>query len=144
MNRPELDRVHELAAETLIAAIEYDTGRARAATERLVTEHGAAGVVTAMLSWADTLLEAMGLPPGQQVALVFRDADSGHIGFAGEPRWRPEVVWAGRMLAARAARDLEQWNALAAAIPDGETGRYVSAVLEAVVLTLRRIGVVVL
>lgn len=43
---------------------------------------------------------------------------------------RPEVAWAGRMLAARAAGDEDAWRALLTSVPDAEFGRHVGALLE--------------
>lgn len=61
--------------------------------------------------WADTAIDVLGGPAeaGELIELKFRD-ETGEIKDAGEVR--PSVAWAGRFIAARAAVDEPQQQAL--------------------------------
>jgi hypothetical protein len=138
VSRPNRRRVLKLAAASLTSARAGDWDRATRLTERIYDECGSAGVLLALRGWVDTLIVHMGHVPGTPIAIAFQDTESGAITTADDPDVRPEVVWAGRLIAARAALDEETWDALLLAIPRDEQGRYIPALLEIVALMTQR------
>lgn len=139
-------RARELAAEALHAAIREDWPAASKAMQAIDGETGGEGSVLALVAWCDTMIvaqrRAMGLPDEPQAREVARpvwlDGGTGRasLNADGVP---PAARWAGQLIAARAALDLEAFNALLTALPaDGKArGAYAGAVLQACALTAR-------
>lgn len=103
----------------------------------LCEEFGGPGLQIAMVAFTDTLLAAYiqiaGPPPADgRINLMFLNTDTGEVQGADEVP-RPEIVFAGRFMAARAAKDGDTMNALFMAIPEDEIHTYVGAILEATV-----------
>lgn len=123
-----------LAGEALRAALNSDWPGAVDLVAAIGRECGGEGVQTALLAWSDTLIAERPSPSGLPVHLVFWDAETcGRV----EPECVPDrALWAGRMLAARAAEDKDMWFALLDALPDDPAvvGSHVGAVLETVAL----------
>ncbi|MBA9003697.1 hypothetical protein [Thermomonospora cellulosilytica] len=132
-------RAMDLAGAALTAAREDEWKRAGRMLQRINDECGPDGMQRAMLAFCDTALTRSEITPGGPVRIAFKALDGdGRITGADEVP-RPEIVWAGRMLGARAADDRATWDALIDALPDDprEVGRHVGAVLEVVVMTIR-------
>lgn len=132
-----------LAAAALHKAMADDWHAAGRVIERIADECGATGLARAMLGWCDTLIARdpalAGLAEGGAVMLVFKETKSGRIDTNADDV-PPCARWAGRMVAARAAGDRATWDALMGAVPADEQGAHVSAVLEGVALSLRRLN----
>ncbi|WP_242890152.1 hypothetical protein [Actinomadura litoris] len=133
-------RAVQLAGAALTAALGNDWQRASAMLQRISTECGGEGMQRALLSLCDTVIHHAGITPGQPVRIMFQQADGdGRITGADEVQ-RRESVWAGRLLAARAADDEDTWSALIEALPrDGYAiGQHVIALLEMCTLMIAR------
>lgn len=133
-------RAMELAGAALTAALGGDWGRAGKLLQRVGDECGPDGVERAMLGWCDTLVAKMGVAPGTPVRIAFQEAGDGKPVTDADEVSREEIVWAGRMVAARAAADHAAWGALIDALPDDPrgVGRHVGAVLEVAALMILR------
>jgi hypothetical protein len=139
-------RARKLAAEALHAAIREDWPAASKAMTAISAETGGEGACLALVAWCDTLIIAqrrvMGLPDEPQDGEVARpawlDGDTGHASLNADDA-PPAARWAGQLVAARAALDLEAFNALLAALPaDGKArGDYAGALLQACAMTAR-------
>lgn len=139
-----------LAKAALIAYVGDSHETAIKAVRRIHDECGPDALDLAMCAWADWMRQALGISAdhGRPVTLEFAGADA-----SGAPATpitgadavtRPEVVWAGRLIAARIAKDVETYWALIAALPEDDpaaVGRHVAAVLEVSALTMRLCGV---
>jgi hypothetical protein len=131
--------VHLLATLALEHAIVEEWAEARALFADLVAEHGAAGLFTCLTSWADSVIAAQPVTvgPGAVVALNMINADTG---VSGDEHVPPEALWAGRYMAARAARDLDTTLALnAAAKASGKMDECALAVLVCAATTVRQL-----
>lgn len=147
---PEADqRTLSLAKTALVAFIGDAHETARKAVQRINDEIGPAALDLMMCAWSDWMAAALRLPrDGRPVELRFLGADAN-----GDPATsitgadavtRPEVVWAGRLIAARVAMDADTYGALIGALPEDDpsaVGRHIAAVLEICALTMRRFGV---
>lgn len=130
-----------LATRAFAASIRGDDRVAVRLTERIATEHGPDAILGALIAWLDTLLiEGFGQESfatgGAGFYMVNGDGQSETVD-GSQPA---EAVWAGRLMAARAAGDKAQFEALiAAATGDGTTpaswARHVHTVLECCSLT---------
>ena len=148
MTQEIADRTRWLASAAMVAYIGDAHKTAEKAIQRIGDECGPEGVELAMRGWIDTMAGRLGIEPGGQVvAIKFRGIDDD-----GEPDAsavnadaveRREVVWAGRLMAARVAMDQDTYIALLDALPDdpSEVGRHVAAVLEMCSLTMTAAGV---
>jgi hypothetical protein len=148
MTQEIADRAVWLASAAMTAYMGGAEETAEKAIQRIGDECGADGVELALRAWIDTMAGRLGVPPGAHaVAIKFRGIDDD-----GEPDAsavdadaveRPEVVWAGRLMAARVAMDQDTYIALLEALPDdpSEVGRHVAAVLEMCSLTMAAAGV---
>jgi len=127
--RKEEGRALQLAKDALAAAIREDWPQVASKLQD-IAEFGPRGLERAMLGFCDTAIARSGVRPGQPMRIRFRrgDGDQRVTDADGVPR--PEVAWAGRMLAARAAGDEDAWRALLTSVPDAEFGRHVGALLE--------------
>ncbi|WP_433233902.1 hypothetical protein [Actinomadura nitritigenes] len=148
-------RAIELARIALIAKMRGAHDQAIQATQQLNDEVGSEWLEVAMSAWIDTFaVRVLGVVPGghKQVHLHFlglhHDACEGECGqphgvTGAEEVRRPEVVWAGQLMAARIADDAATWGALLHALPEDEleAGRHVAAVLEVCALSLVTHGV---
>lgn len=139
MNRPA---VIKLATAALHAGMRGDWQAATRATQDINDRHGGDALLVAMLAWVDTFVvhRTGGSVSDKPVALAFQNAETGEIGSAADVR--PEVRWAGQMIAARVADDKATWDALLATVPTDPkvVGAHVGALLEAVALGLREAG----
>lgn len=109
-----------LAARALAAQRRGDRQVAARLVERIAAEHDA--LVPAMVAWIDTLLvDGFGVTEftPQGAGVIFGDVDSDEFAFA-DGSQPPEVVWGGRLFAARAAGDEEAFNALIVAATSGD------------------------
>ena len=130
-----------LATRAFAASMRGDDRVAIRLTERIATEHGPDAVIGAIIAWLDTLLiEGFGhgnfQTGGVGFYLVNDDGDPETVD-GSQPS---EAVWAGRLMAARAAGDQATFDALIAAVTgDGVTpaswARHVHTVLECCTLT---------
>lgn len=134
---PEEHDALRLAAKALNAAVAEDWDHVESVVNLLHDEHGVEGLVLAMLGWCDVLISQTPQAQGGQVNLAFIQQDTGHIGFADSVP--AEVAWAGQVLAARAAKDKDMWDALMEVIPEdgAKAGIYIGALLDVVALNLR-------
>lgn len=139
-------RARHLAAGALHAAIREDWPAASRAMQAISTETGGAGTTAALVAWCDTLItvqrRAAGLPgepaPGEVTRPGWLDAGTGQVTLnAGDVP--PAVQWAGQLVAARAALDLDGFNALLTAMPEDRKARgdYAGALLHACAATAR-------
>lgn len=139
-------RARQLAAAALHAAIREDWPAASQAMQAISTETGGAGTTAALVAWCDTLIivqrRAAGLPdepaPGEVTRPGWLDAGTGQVTLnAGDVP--PAVQWAGQLVAARAALDLDGFNALLTAMPADRKARgdYAGALLHACAATAR-------
>lgn len=91
-----------------------------AAVEQIQADHGPGVLPAVLVALCDTTLAAAGHRPARprQVSLAFTDLDRRDLSAGEVP---PNVAWAGRLVAARAADDRETFEALiAAAMADEE------------------------
>lgn len=127
-----------LAAAALDAALARQWPRAERALQRLNAECDSGGLADALIAWCDTLIvHATGGDTGShKVKMSAWDIDSGAVG--GEIR--PTVRWAMELIQARAAKDLDAFEAKLDelnAIDDGfERGKYAVELLQSVALTI--------
>lgn len=115
-----------LARRAFDAARRQDNLVAAKLVERIAAEHGPEAIVGAITGWLDTLLShAYGVDAFVPAAgVMFSGVDATDLSARGDYRpadgsQRPEVVWSGRMMAARAAGDRETWCALIMAVTEG-------------------------
>ncbi|MGH3985920.1 MAG: hypothetical protein ACRDTZ_01200 [Pseudonocardiaceae bacterium] len=129
------------SASALCAAITGDWARAARDVGALADQYQGQGVQILLLGLADTLIARLGEPaPDQLIAIAWMDPVVGGVTFNAEDVPRPEIRWAGRFIAARAAKDHSQCVALVNACHDEtEYAHNVFAVLEVVAMTLRAI-----
>jgi hypothetical protein len=127
-----------LARDAYHAALAKDWRKIEHIFGRLTTECGSEGIATALIAWCDTFIDHV--TGGEDVGrfrIVGWNVDNGAIN---EENRRPGVVWAHRLLAARASMDrdafraaLDELNANA----DGLVrGRWVGELLESLALTV--------
>lgn len=127
-----------LAAAALDAALASQWSRAERALQRLNAECDADGLATALIAWCDTLISHVtgGETGGQKVRMAAWNVDTGAV----DGEVRPTVRWAMELIQARAALDLDAFEAKLAelnAISDGfERGKYAVELLQSVALTI--------
>lgn len=118
-------------------------GRSQAAVDaiqRINDECGGEGLNEALMAWCDTYMHHA--TDGQDMPNVgrvnFMRTDTGQLDGPGSDRVPAEIQWAGRMIAARVALDLEAWTAALDELPDdGKViGDHVFAVLHTVSTTV--------
>ncbi len=134
------DRMVKSAGAALHAAMADDWGAVSRALQTLIDECGGEGVIAAMSAWCDTLLiHTHDIDPKVPLRLLFVNADTGDIGDADDVP--PEVRWAGRLVAARAAMDKPTWDALIDSIPhdDSAISRHISVLLRSIVTGLKAV-----
>lgn len=137
---PKIERrALRLASDALTASMAGDWGRATTAVKRISDECGGVGMGRALLGWSDTLIARMPARNGRPFQLSFMETTTGRVDTNADDV-PPHVRWAGRVIAARAKKDQETWDALMEALPDDGLiiAEHVSALLQMVTLTLRR------
>jgi hypothetical protein len=134
----EEKRAIELAGHALNCGVSDKWEEAAGFVKQLGEETGSDGVYVALIGWCDTYLGIEGVPIGAQTCISFQALECGAIGSADEVP--ADVAWAGRMLAARAADDADNWEALCEALPeDGHVvARHVMRLLEMCAYGIRR------
>ncbi|WP_433225448.1 hypothetical protein [Actinomadura formosensis] len=148
MTQEIADHAQWLASAAMVAYMGDAEDTAVKAVQRIGDECGPEGVELAMRGWIDTMADRLGIKPGgRAVAIKFQGlADDGEPDASAvfaDAVERPEVVWAGRLMAARVAMDQDTYLALLDALPDdpAEVGAHVGAVLEMCSLTMASAGV---
>lgn len=114
--------VISMASQTLLMAVLGLWDHAYVLVQRIEAEAGGEAVLDAMIFWVDAWLGIHGKPPEDiAVRLAFRDLSGGPDRDADDVP--PEIAWAGRFMAARAAGDDDQIVALINSVPkDAEIG----------------------
>jgi hypothetical protein len=127
-----------LAANAYHAALAKDWRKAERALARLNEECAGEGLFTALKAWCDTFINHAS--DGAEVGkfrMVGWNVDTGAVNESGV---RETVTWSHRLIAARAAMDLDAFNATLQElndIPDGfERGRYVAELLQCIALSV--------
>lgn len=127
-----------LATDAYHAALAKDWPKVERVFARLNNECDSEGLATALIAWCDTFIDHV--TGGEDVGrfrLVGWNVDTGTVG---EPGMRPSVVWAHRLISARAAMDVEAFQAALDelnAITEGfERGRYAGELLESIALSV--------
>lgn len=106
-------RSHAIAA--LNAVLRDNPAAADQALDRLHARHGMPGITGALVIWCDTALAR--IPRGDgPVRLQWVEHATGRV-HGDADAVRPAERWAGRLLAARAAGDLDGFRALVEAVP---------------------------
>jgi hypothetical protein len=98
------------------------------ALNQLATRHGPKGITNALVIWCDAALNHLPSSDGP-VTLTWKDHATGHT-TRNPARIRPAEQWAGRILAARAAGDLDMFTALANAVPARAVPEHVGAMVQ--------------
>lgn len=120
--------VRTYAMAALNAMLRDDRAAVDQALDKLAAQHGPKGITNALVVWCDAALKQ--LPPGDgPVTLEWIDHATGRV-TRNPSSVRPAEQWAGRMLAARAARDLDMFTALAQAVPPHAVGEHVGAMVQ--------------
>jgi hypothetical protein len=125
-----------LAHQAIAAGSAGRWERALQLVRRINDECGGNGVGLALMVWCETFTRhAYDGEPTGPVKLAFVQMDEDTEGAHQPP---PEVVWAGQLTAAWAARDEDTYEALIATLPDDEAlvGKRVVAVLRSTVYAL--------
>lgn len=130
-----------LATRAFAASMRGDDRVAVRLIERIATEHGPDAILGALIAWLDTLLvEGFGQETFQTGGVGFYLVNDNHEHETVDGTQPAEAVWAGRLMAARAAGDQAQFEALiAAATGEGTTpaswARHVHTTLQCCTLT---------
>jgi hypothetical protein len=127
------------AAVVFTAAYREQPEECAEALAGLHDRHGGEGLAQAVILWCDAYVDhARGGQPRTNlpVKLIFMEEDGEQATVDQVP---PELVWAGRLLAARCAWDRDTFIALLSTVPDGEDGRWVVALLQVVTSVMRRL-----
>ena len=125
----------KLAAEILAAAMREDWDAVRAACREIVDQYGDMGTTTLMYGLCDSVIIRQGLTHGATTRPVW--IDPGGRTAHGPDEVSPEARWAGQMLAARAALDVDACKALVDSVPDDATfSLYLSALITMSALTI--------
>ncbi|WP_158566509.1 hypothetical protein [Micromonospora craterilacus] len=133
-------KARRLAATALHAAIDQNWQRASAAVERISAECTGEGLWDALVGWCDTFMAHAvgGDPKFGKVRLAGWNVATGAVG---EEPPTPYGRWAQDLIGARAAGDLDAFQAEVQRLNDvddgRERGRYVSALLTSIALTMR-------
>jgi hypothetical protein len=133
------DEFTRLAIKALSAAVHDRPGDAAETVEGIATVHGSVGVQAAMITWCDLFLDHAkgGLTPAQVNLQITFQNDDGDDSGAETP---PELLWAQRMIYARANASRQQWAAALNDLPTDDAprvGAHVMTLLNLVALTMR-------
>lgn len=125
-----------LAASALRYRIDGHTETAYRAVSKLNGRCGGDGINLAMRFWIDQFLVLVPIGPDDPFNLHIFDASTG--GFVDIDSASIESAWAVRMILARHADDVDNWNALREALPPDPNviGRHVAALLDCVAATI--------
>jgi hypothetical protein len=140
-DKPQHSKPVRLAHAALVAGVDGKWKRVEDILRRLNTECPGPGLGDALVAWCDAMAQHAegGEPEFQPVRIATMNADTG--GLNSPEGNTPELRWAGRLIAARAAGDRDQFVAVMDelnAIDDGFTrGRYVVQLVESVALVMR-------
>jgi len=127
-----------LATNAYHAAIAKDWRKVERVLARLNEECAGEGLFTALQAWCDTFVAhaSGGFGEPGKFRMVGWNVDTGAVN---ESEVRASVAWSHRLISARAAMDLDAFNAALQElndITDGfERGRYVGELLECIALT---------
>jgi hypothetical protein len=131
-----------LAATAFHAGLAGKWNIAQRAVQRIADECGGEGIGDALLAWCDTLTaHARGgtnvLPT--PIRVQFWNGDTGQLDGPDSERVPAATRWAGRLIAARAAMDLDTFRATLNTLPEdqADSSRYVWAVLQVTVWQVR-------
>lgn len=138
-----------LGRTALVAYMGGEHETAFKAVQEIHDECGGEYLELVMCAWIDTFGASIGAEPGRNaVRLEFLglhrdDCECGepHGVTGADAVARPEVVWAGRLMAARLALDVHMCEALIAALPEDDpfaVGQHVAALLEVCALSMMR------
>lgn len=136
------ERVTQLAADALNAAIDDDGDRAAKAVKAISDEAGGEGLGWAVTAWCDTLIlhyrHATGTPDDAPIRPGWLHAGTGERTTEADDV-PVEARWAGRVIAARAALDHPAYDALFRSLPEdgAAVGDHVTMLLSMTGLTLR-------
>ncbi|QOC89863.1 hypothetical protein [Micromonospora craniellae] len=142
MGVAEHSKPRRLAATALHMAIERDWRRATDAVNRISAECTPEALGDVLVAWCDTVLTYACGDSFEfgTVRLVAWDVGAGVVG---EAPPTPYLQWTHDLIRARAAGDLDAFNAALQRLNDiddgNERGRYVSALLESISMTMRRL-----
>lgn len=130
-----MEDLRKLVNAAYQAAYERDLA---AAEEHLVAicRLGGRPLQRAMLAWVDRTISVLGVRRGTTPGFVLEMDGTGDQ--VDVDQVRPEVAWAGRLFAARLARDAATWQALLTAMPRHEADgavRYLMALLTVMTTT---------
>lgn len=129
-----------LAAAALAAAQADKTNTAAGYIKRISDECGGEGLEVALRTWCDATVDHA--TDGDRAAgrpnISFVNAKTGELDNAASDRVPPSIRWAGRLIAARAALDLDAYRALLDELPEdgAEIGTYFLAVVNVVATTI--------
>lgn len=136
-NLPTAEQIaYGLASDALNAALEGDWDRATRTVQAINDECAGEGLAEALLVWSDAVIHYIpGWTLGAKITLSFTDI---HIGPLCVEHVPPRELWAGRLIAARAAYDRPMWQALIDAMPPdpADAGTHVASVLEIAARTI--------
>jgi hypothetical protein len=140
MTNPEPEPAwSEPAMQAMVAAVNSDPQAAGDAIKTLIHLGGDACTL-ALVLWMDATARQMGAPrggvPGMSVTLAFHNTHTDQLEDA-EHVADPRIVWAGRLFAARVARDEETCVALMQAVPGPEQLAHLVTMLECLAVTWR-------
>lgn len=131
-----------LATEAYHAALAKDWPKVERTLNRLTRECDSEGIASALIAWCDTFIHHAtgGARDGRKVRIIPWSTDTGKLN---EPDAPESTKWATRLITARAAMDLDAFqaaltelNALPDGPPDFERGRHVAALLESLAMTV--------
>jgi len=132
----------KLAQIALYAEMANKTDEAVKALKAISDETGGEGLMDAILGWCDTLIgNTPGIEVGKPVKVAWMEAETRRIN-SGPDEVHPTAVWAGQLIAARAADDADTFHALLESVPHQPPtamGDHVYALLQMVSLNLREV-----
>lgn len=127
-----------LATNAYHAVLAKDWRKAERALARLNEECAGEGLFTALKAWCDTFIDHAS--DGDRVGKFRMTGWNVDTGAINEENVRPSVLWAQRLIAARAAMDLDAFNSAVQElndIRDGfKRGEYVSDLLQSIALSV--------
>lgn len=117
-----------LALAALDAMRRDDRPAVDSALDKLAARHGLKGITNALVVWCDEALASV--PPGVEITLEWVEHGTGRVTRNPGSVRLPAERWAGRLLAARGAGDLDMFRALAQAVPPERVGEHVGAMVQ--------------
>lgn len=136
MSELQYSKPVRLAGAALHAGLANKWETAARYVERISVECGEEGLGTALMAWCDAYVDHStgGNPATLRVHMAHMEVESGRL----DGDVPDKVLWAGRLVAARAEMDEARFTAVLGELPyDGyEVGRYVLALVESVATTI--------